>query len=118
MKTIKLKSNIKITDFLDNLRISEDYDLAYSQFKGVIDECINKNKYEDETVVTYVDFDTYNALYDGITRAFKIGYLHGYKHHKDNGNKAITDNAFKEPKTIDINKQLQYFIENGFYPKY
>lgn len=24
----------------------------------------------------------------------------------------------REMKTIDINKQLQYFIENGFYPKY
>lgn len=115
---MKIKNEVTLTDFLDKLRIAEDYDLAYSQFKGVIDECISKNKYEDETLVNCVGFNACNALYDGITRAFKIGYLHGYKHYKDNGNKAITDNAFKEPKTIDINKQLQCFIENGFYPKY
>lgn len=115
---MKIKNKTTLTDFLDNLEVLEDYDLGYYQYNHLITQSINKHKYEDETLVNCVGFNAYNVIYDTITKAFKLGYLHGYKHHKDNGDKAITDNTFNEPKIIDINKQLQSFIENSFYPKY
>ena len=118
MKTIKLKNNIKITDFLDNLEVLGNYDLSYLQIAEIVNQCINKFKFEDDTKLKCVSFDVNKAIFDIIDKAFKIGYLHGYKHHKDNGNKIMTDNTFKQPKVIDINNQLQDFIKNGFYPKY
>ena len=117
-KKMEVKNKITLTDFLDNLEILEDYSLGATQTQEIITQSIIKHKFEDETMLKCVNYNIDIAIFDIIDKAFKIGYLHGYKHHKDNSNKAITDNTFKEPKTIDINKQLQSFIENGFYPKY
>lgn len=115
---MEIKNKVTLIDFLDNLEVLEDYNLSYLQIAEIANQCINKFKFEDDTKLKCVRFDIDKAIFDIIEKAFKIGYLHGYKHHKDNGNKTMTDNTFKEPKVIDINNQLRKFIKYNLYPNY
>lgn len=111
-----MDNKIKLIDFLDSVDVLEDYDLGVMQMWELMEQCIDKNKYEDETLVSYVPYSVNQVIFEIVSKAFKIGYLHGYKHYKDNGEKAITDYTFQDKKIIDINKQLNDFIKNHFYP--
>lgn len=115
---METKTTVNLIDFLDNVDILGNYNLSYLQIAEIVNQSINKFKFEDDTMLKCVSFDVNKTIFDIIDKAFKIGYLHGYKHHKDNGNKTMTDNTFKEPKVIDINNQLRKFIKYNLYPNY
>lgn len=103
MKTTKNE----LMEFLENIEITTNYGLSISEYMQVVENCIKSG-----------NSDYSEIIYCVAMNIFKIGYLHGYRHYKDNGAKVIYDYTYMNSQPNNINKKLNEYIELGFYPDY